>query len=137
FDHYGANLPHAAPAPEGLRWLAEQTSPDGIPPLVIYNHPSRKAKSSTDHVGTLVEWRKINDLAIGFEGAPGHQGATPLGAFKGPVQPLNRWDPAAARVGDAWDTILGQGLDLWAAFASSDFHSAEDYWPGQFSETWP
>jgi hypothetical protein len=136
FDHYGKNRPHARPASEGLRWLAEQASADGIAPVVIYNHPSRKAQASTDHASTLTEWRNINDLVIGFEGAPGHQGANPPGAFKGPVQLLDRWDPAAAKVGDAWDTLLGQGLDLWAALAASDFHNAEDYWPGQFSETW-
>jgi hypothetical protein len=37
--------------------------------------------------------------------------------------------------------VLQDGLDVWAAYAPSDFHSANladqaDYWPGQFSETW-
>jgi len=55
--------------------------------------------------------------------------------------PIDRWDPVAARIGDAWDTVLQDGLDVWAAYAPSDFHSANladqaDYWPGQFSETW-
>ena len=54
---------------------------------------------------------------------------------------MDRWDPAAARVGDAWDTLLRQGLDVWAAYAPSDFHTENlanlaDYWPGEFSETW-
>ena len=55
--------------------------------------------------------------------------------------PIDRWDPVAARVGDAWDTLLHDGLDVWAAYAPSDFHTESladlgDYWPGQFAETW-
>ena len=42
----------------------------------------------------------------------------------------------AARVGDAWDTLLAEGFDIGAAVASSDFHAAADLWPGAFSETW-
>src|SRR4051794_17970772 len=62
-----------------------------------------------------------------------------LSRFK--AQSVDRWDPAVARLGDAWDTLLAGGLDVWAAHAPSDFHNADpndlnDYWPGQFSETW-
>src|SRR5262249_2161603 len=50
-------------------------------------------------------------------------------------------DPVVARTGDAWDTLLQDGLDVWGAYAPSDFHTDSlsdlgDYWPGQFSETW-
>ena len=46
-----------------------------------------------------------------------------------------------ARVGDAWDTLLQRGVDVWGALAGSDFHSAaaddpNDRWPCQFAETW-
>ena len=73
--------------------------------------------------------------------APGHQAGVPLGAYSYKETPIDRWDPAAARVGDAWDTLLQKGIDVWAARAASDFHRTRsgswgDYWPGQFSETW-
>ncbi len=50
---------------------------------------------------------------------------------------MDRWDPAAAEPGGAWDQLLAKGEDIWAARAPSDFHSPNmDYWPGEFSETW-
>jgi hypothetical protein len=89
----------------------------------------------------VIGWRAVNDLVIGFSGAPGHQGTKPIGSYKYKETPIDRWDPVAARVGDAWDTLLQQGLDVWAAYAPSDFHTEAlsdlaDYWPGEFSETW-
>jgi hypothetical protein len=128
--------PEAAPA---LRWLASRTD-SGLGPLVIYNHPSRPDAASMENVGDLTGWRAVNDVVIGFEGAPGHQGATPLGSYRYTEQPIDRWDPAAARPGDAWDTLLQRGIDIHAALAGSDFHSdrggLNDYWPCQFAETW-
>jgi hypothetical protein len=86
-------------------------------------------------------WRAVNDLVIGFAGAPGHQGKAPIGGYKYKEVTVDRWDPAAARVADAWDTLLKDGNDVWAAYAPSDFHNAaasdlNDFWPGQFSSTW-
>ena len=53
------------------------------------------------------------------------------------MKPLDRWDPITAEVGGVWDTLLGEGLDLWGSSATSDFHEWNngDYWPCQFSET--
>src|SRR5262249_41579740 len=109
--------------------------------VVIYQHPSRPDAHSIENVADIQAWRKVNDLVIGFAGAPGHQRAKPLGSYGYSEKPIDRWDPVAARVGDAWDTLLGQGLDVWAADAPSDFHNDDpgdlnDFWPGEFSETW-
>jgi hypothetical protein len=128
-------------AAAGLRWLAENATVEGIPPVVMYEHPSRKDDHSIENVADVKFWRTVNDLVVGFSGAPGHQRAKPLGSYKYKEVTIDRWDPAAARIGDAWDTLLGQGLDVWAASAPSDFHNVDpadlnDYWPGQFSETW-
>src|SRR5205085_128756 len=106
-----------------------------------YNHPSRQDASSMENVPDVLAWRKVNDLVIGFEGAPGHQGSKAIGSYHYKVKPIDRWDPVVATVGDAWDTLLGQGIDVWGAQAHSDFHNdspsgLNDYWPGQFSETW-
>jgi hypothetical protein len=129
-------------AAEGLRWLAANaTSTDGIPPVGVYEHPSRADASSMENVADMKAWRAVNDIVIGFAGAPGHQGNKPIGTYQYKELPIDRWDPVAARVGDAWDTLLKDGLDVWAAYAPSDFHSESltglgDYWPGQFAETW-
>jgi PHP domain len=136
--HEGGN---ATRAEEGLRWLKANASADGVGPVAIFEHPSRKLTKSMDAVAMFKRWRSVNDVVVGLAGAPGHQGAKPLGSYDSNEKPIDRWDPIAARVGDAWDTLLGEGLDVWGAYAASDFHdnsyaSLADYWPGEFAETW-
>jgi hypothetical protein len=141
FDDLGRPSHTASLAADGLRWLDAHATVNGIRPVVIDEHPSRVVARSLDHVATLRAWRQVNDLVVGFAGAPGHQGDSPIGSYKQVEQTIDRWDPVVARIGDAWDTLLGSGLDVWAADAPSDFHtedpaSLHDFWPGQFSETW-
>jgi hypothetical protein len=141
FDDLGRPSHSAALAADGLRWLAANATVDGIEPVVIYEHPSRADARSMENVPDIESWRKINDLVIGLGGAPGHQGAMPIGSYDRVEKTIDRWDPAVARVGDAWDTLLGRGMDVWAADAPSDFHNdsvadLHDFWPGEFSETW-
>jgi hypothetical protein len=141
FDDFKRTRHDASLAAAALRWLAERATVDGISPVVTYEHPSRRNDRSMDNVADIKAWREVNDLVIGFSGAPGHQGMKPFGAYTNREQTIDRWDPVAARIGDAWDTLLGQGLDVWAAYAPSDFHSESftelaDYWPCEFAETW-
>lgn len=118
-----------------LTWLSEAYRDADIPPLVTINHPSRVAGKETDIVPSFQKWRRLNDMVIGFEGAPGHQKVQ--GSYKGKVALLDRWDPVAAEVGGAWDAILGRGENVWGALANSDFHGPKmDYWPAEFAETW-
>jgi hypothetical protein len=140
FDDYGREQHDVALADEAMKWLVEQSPEVGPGPILFYNHPSRKRERSMDLVAPFKRLRKAGDLLVGFSGAPGHQASQVVGAYKsqkGTEKLLHRWDPAAARLGDAWDTLLADGLDVWAARAPSDFHNTKmDYWPGQFSETW-
>jgi PHP domain len=142
FDDLDRSSSDRRSAADGLRWLAANaTSTDGIKPVATYEHPSRKDARSMDNVADMKAWRAVNDIVVGFAGAPGHQGKQPIGSYEYKEHPIDRWDPVAARVGDAWDTLLRDGLDVWAAYAPSDFHTERladlaDYWPGQFSETW-
>jgi hypothetical protein len=141
FDDLGLMKHKAELAEEALRWLEANAEKKGGKPVVIYNHPSRKNDSSLEAVKNIIAWRKINDLVIGFEGAPGHQGNKSIGSYRYKVKTIDRWDPVVATVGDAWDTLLGKGIDVWGARADSDFHNnrpndLNDFWPGQFSETW-
>ena len=128
-------------ASDGLRWLQQHATYDGVSPVVVYEHPSRRNAHSVEAADIVKGWRAVNELVIGFAGAPGHQGKAPIGGYTYKETALDRWDPAAARVGDAWDTLLKDGFDVWAAYAPSDFHNAaptdlNDFWPGQFSSTW-
>jgi hypothetical protein len=106
-------------------------------PVFVLNHPSRRLTTSGEVRPSLERWRGASEMFLGTEGAPGHQHQTPLGAYGRAIAPIDRWDPVSAQVGGVWDQLLGQGLDLWGASATSDFHSWEngDYWPCQFSET--
>jgi hypothetical protein len=124
-----------------LQWLAANAVEGATKPVVTYEHPSRRDANSIGNADDMRAWREINDLVIGFSGAPGHQGKAPFGGYKYTERAIDRWDPVAARPGDAWDTLLKDGLDVWGAYAPSDFHTADpndlgDYWPCQFAKTW-
>ena len=124
-----------------LTWLAQTTAASPVKPVVIYNHPSRKDASSMQNVDDILAWRKVNDLVIGFESGPGHQGKPPLGSYEQKISLIDRWDPVAARTGDAWDTLLQRNVNVHGAMTSSDFHTPNpadlnDFWPCQFAETW-
>jgi hypothetical protein len=141
FDDLGRNDTRAELADEALRWLAENGAADGLPPVVLYNHPSRKRESSTDIVAEIVHWRQRTSIVAAIEGGPGHQRNVPLGSYIRTQPLIDRWDPAVARMGDAWDQLLSRGIDIGAALTNSDFHtdsaaSLHDYWPGEFAETW-
>ena len=141
FDDFPRKGHRASPLPDALKWLELHAVTPYARPVVIYEHPSRKRSPSMDIVDDLAHWRDLSDLVIGFAGAPGHQGAKEIGKFRRKEQTIDRWDPAAAEPGDAWDTLLQRAIDVHGALAASDFHNANprglnDYWPCQFSETW-
>ena len=122
---------------QAIRWLESVETADDSRPIVILNHPSRKTGSTNEAGQQFQTMLDDSVVTIGFEGAPGHQKGKQLGAYKGPVMLMDRWDPVAAEVGGIWDQQLGSGSDVWAALATSDFHQeGDDYWPGEFSETW-
>lgn len=133
FDKQGENPELADVA---LRWMHARHDAHGRT-VFFLNHPSRKVAASADVVSWLKRWRVVSPSFLGFEGAPGHQHATPLGAYRGDAKPVERWDPVVAEPGGVWDQLLSGGTDLWGSSATSDFHSWEngDYWPCQFSET--
>ncbi|MCP3979210.1 MAG: CehA/McbA family metallohydrolase [bacterium] len=129
-------------ADAALRWLERQTAIDAGKPVVFYNHPSRRREDVLSIVDEIQRLHTTSEILTGFSGAPGHQKTRQTGLYRWFVRPIDRWDPAAAEVGGAWDILLGRGYDVWAARAPSDFHHgarskpAKDYWPCEFSETW-
>jgi len=118
-------------------WLEQNY---GAESYAVVNHPSRK---NLWHVG---DFRAMNDaapdVAIGFEGLPGHQAANARGEYGNLIAANGTvtTDPAladatltshartyggadwmTATVGGLWDSLLGEGRDWWV-FNNSDYH---------------
>jgi hypothetical protein len=106
-------------------------------PIIIAHHPSHSAKDmeSGDKIHHQ-EFRNWNDtasnIAIGMEGAPGHQATSinsngsndPNGA-RGSYGNLNAptmggFDQMTAKVGGLWDSMLGEGRHWWITAAAID-----------------
>ena len=83
FDDLNRSSKDRKTAAEALRWLAANaTSTDGIAPVGVYEHPSRADARSMENVADMKAWRAVNDIVIGFAGAPGHQGNKPIGSYQ-------------------------------------------------------
>lgn len=132
-------------------------------PVVIAHHPSRSATGlgvyGLDTPSELRNWNDAApDVAIGMEGAPGHQAtaqvrprfapsvysgnlgkARPRGAY-GKFPTMGGFDQMTARLGGFWDSMLGEGRRWWIT-ANSDSHvhwtdGGADFWPGEYSKTY-
>ncbi|MFC3078130.1 phosphoesterase [Phenylobacterium terrae] len=136
---------------EALRHMKDMPAP----PVVIANHPSRSAKGVGVYgLTTPRELRDWNDtapqVAIGMEGAPGHQAGglkpdgTPdpegaRGSYRN-APTMGGFDQMTARVGGFWDSMLGEGRRWWIT-ATSDSHrhyteGGSDFWPGEYAKTY-
>lgn len=118
-------------------------------PVVIANHPSRSAEGfgawGEHDAASLRDWQDAAPrVAIGMEGAPGHQ-ATSLkpdgqrGIYRR-YPTMGGFDQMTATVGGLWDAMLGEGRHWWIT-ATSDSHrhfseGGDDFWPGEYSKTW-
>ncbi|MCG8584534.1 MAG: PHP domain-containing protein, partial [Pirellulales bacterium] len=137
----GESSPPMRQAVDASSWLEAKYDGSEVKPILIFNHPSRKRDRADSLLGDLRIMRTASRLVVGFSGAPGHQAFAleRLGAYDQKLRTIDRWDPAAAIIGGPWDDLLAEGEDVWAARAPSDLHRAapgQDYWPGEFSETW-
>jgi hypothetical protein len=143
-DRYDDLYRYASPfdlAVDAVHWLEAQAKAAGAQAVLIYNHPGRKRKSLDSFEAEFRKLHEASPLWAGFEGAPGHQAGDPIGAYERDIQLDGRWDPSTSR-GGVWDRYLQEGRNVFAAAATSDFHSnrsvkgVNDYLPGEFSETW-
>lgn len=131
-------------AVEAIGWLAQQVAAGkSAAALFLANHPSRRGLDSPHEV------RNWNDasrsIAVGMEGAPGHQAAGIAVADQGPEvargfydfaptaeshvpYPLEAYrtfggfDWMTAKVGGLWDALLAEGRPWWIT-ANSDSHA--------------
>ncbi|GAA1902090.1 PHP domain-containing protein [Streptomyces sodiiphilus] len=126
----------------GLQFLAEQVQRKKVKDaLMLANHPARQGIDSPHEIRA---WRDAAPgIAIGMEGAPGHQAAglpAPHGpgsargyyasspgsnSFPGyPAESYRTWggfDWMTATVGGLWDSLLAEGKPWWIT-ANSDSH---------------
>ena len=139
-----ANTPaNEALAVTGLHFLSDAAHRRDVrDALMLANHPARKGIDSPHEIRG---WRDAEpSIAIGMEGAPGHQAAgipVPYGLGSGRGFYDNSPDPAAsfanypleayrtfggfdwmtATVGGLWDSLLAEGKPWWIT-ANSDSH---------------
>ena len=92
---------------------------------------------------TISDFRDLNNAAptvcFGFESMPGHQKEPDRGSYAAGADGGGTYGGCgiyAAKVGNLWDALLGEGR-CWWLFASSDFHSTgADFWPGEYQKTY-
>jgi hypothetical protein len=132
-----------AQALAGLNFLAGAVAKRRVRDvLFLANHPSRRG---VDTPHEIRGWRDAQpQIAIGFEGAPGHQAAgifVPYGLGVGrglysltpgsnsyagyPAESYRTWggfDWMTATVGGLWDSLLAEGKP-WLISANSDVHN--------------
>lgn len=138
----GSSPANEALAVAGIQWLGTQVDRRRVSDaLFLANHPARNGIDSPHEIRN---WRDADPrIAIGFEGAPGHQAAgLPAGSgpasargyygngpgansFPGyPPESYRTWggfDWFTATVGGLWDSLLAEGKP-WSITANSDSH---------------
>ncbi|MFD5264694.1 PHP domain-containing protein [Streptomyces sp. NPDC058335] len=129
----------------GLAFLGDQVRRRKVKDaLMLANHPARRGVDSPHEIRA---WRDAtpasHQIAVGFEGAPGHQATglpAPLGparargiydnnpsanSFAGyPLESYRTWggfDWMTATVGGLWDSLIAEGKPWWIT-ANSDSH---------------
>ena len=127
----------------GVQWLGQQVDARRVAAaLFLANHPARNGIDSPHEIRA---WRDADPrVAIGFEGAPGHQaaGLPPAygaGSYRGfygnsprpdsfaayPPESYRTWggfDWMTSTVGGLWDSLLAEGKP-WSISANSDSHT--------------
>ncbi|MFE2042234.1 PHP domain-containing protein [Streptomyces sp. NPDC059477] len=141
----GNSPANEALAVAGLAFLHDQVKKRKVQDaLMLANHPARRGVDSPHEIRA---WRDASpvsqQIAVGFEGAPGHQAAglpAPLGpgrargiydnnpsadSFAGyPLESYRTWggfDWMTATVGGLWDSLIAEGKPWWIT-ANSDSH---------------
>lgn len=137
FDHFEEADKRFLSIKPALQWLNKLAESSTTPPLMIYNHPSRKDKQSAENQHDMQLWQNQSPFVLGMSGAPGHQRLRDHnnGSYRQLLKTVNGQDPVS-RLGGEWDKLLQNGYRVLAARAASDFHNlTTSYWPCQFSST--
>src|SRR5690606_23382614 len=142
--------------PAGAGRAAQGAGTDRPSPVPLGHRPWGVRHDRTEGAAGLE--RRRAHIAVGMEGAPGHQAiaevaeglgpsnhaqyfgdARPRGFYRG-YPTLGGYDQMTARLGGFWDAMLGEGRRWWIT-ATSDSHihwrdGGGDFWPGEYSKTY-
>ena len=129
-------------AREAVKWLQENY------PLQTYVVPSHPDKSGDYLISDFRDFNNIApDVFFGFDGMPGHQKNSTRGSYDLDEAPFavemnNRKGATfggagifASKIGGVWDALLSEGRRWWIS-ASSDYHSDDDFYPGEYQKTY-
>jgi hypothetical protein len=118
-----------------------------------YGHQAYAIPSHPDKSGgySIADFRDLNnkapDVFFGFDGMPGHQKNTTRGSYDLDEAPFitqvggkrgATFGGAGifmSQIGNVWDALLSEGRKWWIS-ASSDFHSDDDFLPGEYQKTY-
>jgi hypothetical protein len=129
-------------AREAFGWLQSNFR---LQAYVIPSHPDKSGNYS------ISDFRDFNntapDVCFGFDGMPGHQknsirGSYDLEEVVGAVE-INKKRGGTfggagvfmSKIGGVWDALLSEGRRWWIS-ASSDYHSDDDFYPGEYQKTY-
>jgi len=128
-------------AREALGWLQSNFPSQAY---VILSHPD---KSGGYLISDIRDFNNIApDVCFGFAGMPGHQkniirGGYRVGVAYGVGEESNERGATfggagifMAQIGGVWDALLSEGRHWWVS-ASSDYHSDNDFYPGEYQKT--
>ena len=129
-------------AREAVKWLQANY------PLQTYVVPSHPDKSGGYSISDFRDFNNItSDVCFGFDGMPGHQKNSVRGSYDLEEAPsfgtINNKKGAtfggagtfASKIGGVWDALLSEGRRWWIS-ASSDYHSDDDFYPGEYQKTY-
>ena len=127
---------------EAVEWLQANY------PLQTYVVPSHPDKSGGYKISDFRDFNNAApDVCFGFDGMPGHQSNTIRGSYDLEDSPysgeLNGKKGATfggagiftSKIGGVWDALLSEGRRWWIS-ASSDYHSDDDFYPGEYQKTY-
>ncbi len=127
-------------AMRALAWVRDN-HPDSY---MLLNHPSRY-----DANYQIADIREMNDLAptimFAIEGMVGNQMEPDRGGYSQTHRTYGGTDYLVAKLGGAWDALLGEGRQMWIV-ANSDYHFtlspvsgslySSGYAPGEYAKTY-
>jgi hypothetical protein len=124
----------------GVEWMQALVDQGVGNAWVVPAHVERKWKYLIED---FRNWMDAGpDVAVGMEGAPGHQASDDRGFGRSSLGGGTYGGTGfyAATIGGLWDGILAEGRQFFN-FASSDFHrhwsvGGSDFWPGEYQKNY-
>ena len=129
-------------AREAIKWIQSNY------PGQAYVIPSHPDKSGAYKISDFRDFNNLApDICFGFDGMPGHQknrtrggydveeaiGLGEMGSKQGAT--FGGAGIFMAQIGGVWDALLSEGRNWWVS-ASSDYHSDDDFYPGEYQKTY-